>query len=111
MSSSPATELLYHLAGPNDLPLLLQLREECGWGTQKLLKYWGDKDRPLCIFSLDVNGKTENVGMGGWILEDPEDLEAACRATGTVTLSEIVFFFFFQPREVFADRYIRFTFH
>jgi hypothetical protein len=82
------TKLSYRLAASDDLPLLRRLRQECGWGAEILEEYWGNGDRPLCVFSLDRDGTLEDVGMGGWILEDPEDLEAASRASGAVELSE-----------------------
>ena len=72
----------------NDLDLCCTLREECGWGVNRVRTNWGNADRPLCIFTMTVNGEEEVVGMGGWILELEHDPEAASRSAGTVNLCE-----------------------
>lgn len=61
---------------------------ECGWGLERLAEYWDDPDRPLCVFTMEKDGKKEDVGMGGWILRLEDDLEAASKEHGSVGLSE-----------------------
>jgi hypothetical protein len=83
-------KLSYRLVTPDDLPLLRRLREECGWGRSRLEKYWGSDDRPLCVFTLENEGEVEDIGMGGWILDNEEDPGATSRASGAVGLSQCI---------------------
>jgi hypothetical protein len=89
-ASSPLSVLSYRLAQSEDLPLLLQYRKECGWGEEKLRKGWIDPDRVFCIFTLDQDGSgtTVDIGMATWVLEMKDDLETACKSTGTVHLGK-----------------------
>jgi hypothetical protein len=91
--SDISNKLSYRLAGPDDLPILRRLRVECGWGLEKLEKYWGSDDHPLCLFSLEGDEEMDIIGMGGWILEDPDDSEAASRAGSAVGLCASPFLF------------------
>lgn len=72
----------YRLAGEGDYELLKQLRRECGWGLDKLEKRWRDPDWKFCILTL----RGEDVGMGGWALDFPDDQETASRRDHTVYL-------------------------
>ncbi|WWD01749.1 hypothetical protein V866_008695 [Kwoniella sp. B9012] len=87
---STSGTLSYRLAQENDRQLLLDLRKECGWGAPKIQKYLGDPDRPFCIFLLErENGQVEEVGMGGWCLDMPEDQDTASRERRIVYLSSL----------------------
>ena len=89
VSSKPAyVKLKYRMAGAKDRTQLQEYRVECGWGTDRLERYWGDIDRPLAIFSIEADGREEDVGMGGWILEMQDDAEAASREHRSVQLSK-----------------------
>ena len=81
-SGVKAPQLRFRIAQGDDLNLLRRFRIECGWGEQRLEQYWGNPDRPLCVFTLG----DEDVGMGGWLLELP-DPNAASRSTGAVQIS------------------------
>ncbi|KAK4689139.1 hypothetical protein P7C73_g958, partial [Tremellales sp. Uapishka_1] len=85
----PRLELSYRMAHEADLPLLRDYRAECGWGLERLEGQWGNPDRPLCILSVEQDGQKEDIGMGGWVLNDEEDQEAASRATHTVELCSL----------------------
>ncbi len=79
--------LSYRLAVDGDLDQLRDYRLECGWGLERLERFWGSPDRPLCVFSIvDQGGRAKDVGMGGWILELEDDGEAASREYGSVQL-------------------------
>lgn len=74
-------------AKPTDYDQLYQYRIQCGWGEERLKTYWQDPDRPLCILQISINGEERDIGMGGWILDVPEDQVIASRKTNTVELS------------------------
>ena len=80
------TRLSYRIASRQDLPLLIQLREECGWGADKIAAFLDDPDRVYCIFQLRVDGHLQDVGMACWVLENKSDPETASRAQQSVFL-------------------------
>lgn len=80
------TQLSYRIASRQDLPLLIQLREECGWGADKIAAFLDDPDRVYCIFQLPVDGHLQDVGMACWVLENKSDPETASRAHQSVFL-------------------------
>lgn len=83
----PDLKLDYRIAQQDDLPLLRQYRKECGWGLERLEKNWNDPNRPLCVLILDQDGQRKDIGMGGWILEMEDELDAACKKDKIVQLS------------------------
>jgi hypothetical protein len=88
LAISPET-LSYRIAQPEDLAFLLELREECGWGVEKLKKGWEDPDRVFCLFTLDTGKDApEDVGMGCWVLQMDDDPETASRANSTVHIGK-----------------------
>jgi hypothetical protein len=87
-TDSTGPRLQYRPATDSDLELLKRFRVECGWGLERLEKFWGDLDRPLCVFTLEGQGV---VGMGGWILELEGDPEAASREQRSVQISGLTF--------------------
>ena len=87
----PIGTLSYRVATPNDLPLLRQYRTECGWGKDRVDATFGSEDWAYCVFSVERDGAKEDVGMGGWKLDDPEDQPHASRAQGIVCLGECFF--------------------
>ncbi|WWC85194.1 uncharacterized protein L201_000053 [Kwoniella dendrophila CBS 6074] len=89
--------LSYRIATEDDRQLLLDLREECGWGKEKINAYLGNPDRPFCIFYLD---KHTVVGMGGWIIHNPNDLEAANREKGSVYISSLFIRHAYQRKSI-----------
>ncbi|ORY34592.1 hypothetical protein BCR39DRAFT_513539 [Naematelia encephala] len=84
-STTPVSDitLFYRMAQDSDLPQLIRYREECGWGVGFLKETWQDPNVPLCIFMAEINGETVDIGMGGWILEQPG---AASKKDGWVKL-------------------------
>lgn len=70
-----------------DFDQLYQYRLQCGWGEARLKDHWQHPDRPLCIFYITISGEHRDIGMGGWILDAPDDRAIACRETNTVELS------------------------
>lgn len=90
-TTPPPPPLSYRLAKGNvDLDILRQFRRECGWGMAKLEDNWGSPDRQMCVFTAPVgeHGEMEDVGMGGWVFEMPDDPEVASRASHTVQLGQ-----------------------
>lgn len=77
--------LVHRKASEIDYELLRSMRVECGWGLEKLEKYWNDPHRVYCVFQTDSGS---DVGMGCWILED-EDPELASKATDSVYICEL----------------------
>lgn len=84
-----ALRLTYRPAQPDDLELLRSYRVECTWGLDRLMDRWLDPDRPLCVLTVQQDGVAKDVGMGGWVLEDPADIDLAHRASQTVQLSKL----------------------
>jgi hypothetical protein len=82
------SDLDYRIVTDDDLPLLLQYRQECGWGEEAVKKNWNDPDRIYCVFESVIEGEKQDVGMGCWYLHQPDDLELACRETNVVHLGE-----------------------
>jgi hypothetical protein len=78
----------HRVARPDDLPLLLRFREECGWGSESLQRNWSDPDRIFCVFMADIDGEVKDVGMGCWYMHQPDDLELACRETGVIHIGK-----------------------
>ncbi len=74
-------KLTARLVTDSDLDQLREYRIECGWGTDRLNRFWMHPDHPLCIYTLEQesDGVREDVGMGGWILEIEGDRKAASR--------------------------------
>ena len=86
----PSSKLYLRLANQQDLPLLRDMRKECGWGVEKLEKQFGSDDWSFCIFLKEIGGETHEVGMGGWCLDNPRDQGLASRLDRTVYLSESI---------------------
>jgi len=79
----------YRKTRPDDLPFLLQLRKECGWGELKIKLGWESPDVEYIIFTLSDGENVEDIGMGGWVLNKDDDLETACRETGAVHIGKL----------------------
>lgn len=82
-------KVTYRIAKEADLPLLLAYRDECGWGRAAVQKGFYDPDRIYCVFSAEIDGKMEDVGMGCWYMNQPDDLELACREKNVVHIGEL----------------------
>ncbi|KAK4684035.1 hypothetical protein P7C73_g6174, partial [Tremellales sp. Uapishka_1] len=81
--------LKYRPVQQKDYALLRQFRVECGWGIPKLDNHWLDPDWPLCVFYTETDDGQDEVGMGGWVLDMPEDQDAASRALRNVHLTSL----------------------
>lgn len=79
-------ELTYRLAADSDFPTLMQYRRECGWGEQDLEQHWNDPDRVYCVFAAVIDGELQDVGMGCWYLNMPEDPELANREARVIRI-------------------------
>jgi hypothetical protein len=91
VKGSSAQSLTYRLAEEKDLPLLRQLRVECGWGVTKLEKHFENPNWVYVIFVLNEGKENaQDIGMGAWVLDDPSDSEVASRTTRTVNISEFM---------------------
>lgn len=88
MTSSP--KVTHRVAQQEDLPLLIQFREECGWGAAAVQRNFSDPDRIFCIFIADIDGEMKDVGMGCWYLNQPDDLELASRDTSTIHIGKFI---------------------
>jgi hypothetical protein len=87
LTAEERQSLAFRPAKEADFDQLYQYRIQCGWGEARLKDHWQHPDRPLCIFYLVLDGKQTDIGMGGWILDVPDDQVIACRETHTVELS------------------------
>ena len=75
--------LTFRPAVYTDLAQLVAYRQECGWGEDRVRDHWGHRDFPLGIFEATLDGKVQDVGMGGWVLDHYGDTS---RAKGWVEL-------------------------
>ena len=82
------SNLGYRIVNDGDLQLLLQYRQECGWGEEAVKNNWNDPDRIYCVFESVIDGEKQDVGMGCWYLHQPDDLELACRDKDVVHLGK-----------------------
>lgn len=71
--------------------MLLGYRQECGWGEEDVRSHWDDPDCVYCVFEAMVDGVKEDVGMGAWYLNIPDELYLASRADGVIRLCESAF--------------------
>lgn len=81
-------DLSYRVALDSDYDLLIGYRRECGWGEDDVRDHFTDPDRVYCVFESVIDGTKEDVGMGSWYLDIPDDQELASRKDKIIRLCE-----------------------